>query len=80
MDLVFCGTPQFAVPTLAGSLDLFHSFDAFKGDGSYFAGLQAGYNFALPSRLLAAFPPGVPILRAPLVDAVAATAEFLDNA
>jgi hypothetical protein len=31
----------------------------------------------LPSRLLSAFPPGVPILRLPLVEAAAATAEFL---
>ena len=41
-----------AVPTLAGSLDLFHTFDALKGTGSYFAGLQAGYNVLLPSRVL----------------------------
>jgi high affinity Mn2+ porin len=41
-----------AAPTLAGSLDMFHSFNAFKGDGSYFAGLQAGYNVTLPSRVL----------------------------
>ena len=41
-----------AAPTLAGSLDLTNSFNAFKGDGSYFAGLQAGYNFVLPSRVL----------------------------
>ena len=40
------------IPTLAGSLDLYNSFNAFKGDGSYFAGLQAGYNFLLPSRVL----------------------------
>ena len=31
----------------------------------------------LPSRLLAAFPPGVPIARVPLTDAVEATAAFL---
>ena len=37
---------------LNGSLDLFNSFDAFKGTGSYFAGLQAGYNRMLPSRFL----------------------------
>ena len=38
--------------TLNGSLDLFNSFDAFKGTGSYFVGLQAGYNWMLPSRFL----------------------------
>jgi high affinity Mn2+ porin len=37
---------------LNGSLDLFNSFDAFKGTGSYFAGLQAGYNRMLPSHWL----------------------------
>ena len=35
---------------------------------------------ALPSRLLPAFPAGVPIARVPLVDAVAATAAFLHDA
>ena len=34
---------------------------------------------ALPSRLLPAFPAGVPIARVPLVDAVAATAAFLQD-
>jgi len=37
---------------LNGSLDLFNSFDAFKGTGSYLMGLQAGYNYMLPSRFL----------------------------
>src|SRR5580704_13996503 len=41
-----------AIPTLNGSIDLFNSYDAFKGTGSYFAGLQAGYNRMLPSRFL----------------------------
>jgi high affinity Mn2+ porin len=39
-------------PVLTGSLDLFNSFDAFKGTGSYFEGFQAGYNYMLPSRQL----------------------------
>ena len=39
-------------PVLTGSLDLFNSFDAFKGTGSYFEGFQAGYNYMAPSRLL----------------------------
>ena len=34
----------------------------------------------LPSRLLPAFPPGVPISRVPLVEAAAATAAFLHDA
>jgi high affinity Mn2+ porin len=37
---------------LAGSFDLTHGFNAFKGTGSYFVGFQAGYNVVLPSRLL----------------------------
>jgi high affinity Mn2+ porin len=47
------GTSNFASATgLAGSLDLFQSFDAFKGTGSYFGGLQAGYDYMLPNRLV----------------------------
>src|SRR6202022_4658987 len=41
-----------SAPTLNGSLDLFNSYDAFKGTGSFFAGLQAGYNHLLPSHFL----------------------------
>jgi high affinity Mn2+ porin len=44
-----------AVPTLNGSFDLFNSYDPFKGTGSYFVGLQAGYNHMLPSRFLIGF-------------------------
>ncbi len=41
-----------ATPSLAGSLDFFNAYNAFTGTGSYFLGLQAGYNYMLPSRLL----------------------------
>src|SRR4029077_8270038 len=41
-----------AGPALSGSLDLFNSFNAFTGTGSYFEGFQAGYNYLLPSRWL----------------------------
>jgi high affinity Mn2+ porin len=41
-----------AGPAQSGSLDLFNSFNAFNGTGSYFAGFQAGYNYMLPSRWL----------------------------
>jgi high affinity Mn2+ porin len=44
-----------AAPALNGSLDFFQIFDAFKGTGSYFVGLQAGYNHMLPSRLVLGF-------------------------
>jgi len=42
-------------------------------------GVFAILDRALPSRLLAAFPTGVPILRVPLVEAVEMTTAFLDN-
>src|SRR6202158_817670 len=44
-----------AIPTLGGSIALFNSYDPFKGTGSYFIGLQAGYNYLLPSRFLVGF-------------------------
>jgi high affinity Mn2+ porin len=37
---------------VGGSFDLGGGFNAFKGTGSYFAGLQAGYNAMLPNRIL----------------------------
>jgi high affinity Mn2+ porin len=39
-------------PSLSGSVDLFNTFDIFKGTGSYALGLQAGYNYMTPSRWL----------------------------
>jgi high affinity Mn2+ porin len=39
-------------PGLAGSLDLYQPFDVFTETGSYFAGLQAGYNYVLPNRFV----------------------------
>ncbi|MBV8754332.1 MAG: outer membrane beta-barrel protein, partial [Hyphomicrobiales bacterium] len=38
--------------SVSGSLNLFQPFDAFTGTGSYFAGLQAGYNRMLPNRVV----------------------------
>jgi high affinity Mn2+ porin len=35
--------------TQAGAFEFFRAFDAFTGTGSYFAGLQGGYNRLLPS-------------------------------
>ena len=40
-------------------------------------GVFAILDRALPSRLLSAFPEGVPVLRVPLVEAARATADFL---
>ena len=45
-------TQPGGAPNLTGSLDLFRAFDAFDGAGSQFGGLQAGYNYMLPSRLV----------------------------
>ena len=43
-------------------------------------GIFAILDRALPSRLLSAFPEGVPVMRLPLIDVVAATGEFLGHA
>ncbi len=39
-------------PGLAGSLDVFQGFDVFKGTGSFFAGLQARYDYMLVNRFV----------------------------
>jgi len=39
-------------PDLASSLDLFQSSDIFTGAGSYFGGLQIGYDYMLPNRVV----------------------------
>jgi high affinity Mn2+ porin len=41
-----------SAPFASGAIDLFQSYDAFKDTGSVFEGLQAGYNYMLPNRLL----------------------------
>ena len=47
-----------AVPTgtngqpVAGSLNFYQPFNVWDGEGSYFAGLQGGYNVMLPSRFV----------------------------
>jgi high affinity Mn2+ porin len=41
-----------AGPALAGSLDLYNAYGLFTGTGSYLAGLQAGYNYLLPARIV----------------------------
>ncbi len=38
---------------LSGSLNFFTPYDVFNGHGSHFAGVSGGYNYALPSRLVA---------------------------
>jgi high affinity Mn2+ porin len=39
-------------PFTAGSLDLYQPFDGFSGNGSYFGGLQVGYDYMLPNRIV----------------------------
>ena len=47
------GSSRFAGPAeVSGSLDLSQPYDAFKGDGSDFGGLQAGFNYMLPNRVV----------------------------
>jgi high affinity Mn2+ porin len=48
-------TANDGVAAIAGSVDLFNTYDAFKGTGSYFFGLQAGYNVMLPSHVVLGF-------------------------
>jgi high affinity Mn2+ porin len=39
----------------SGTFEFFRAFDPFKGTGSYFAGLQAGYNYRLPQGVVIGF-------------------------
>jgi high affinity Mn2+ porin len=45
-------TQPGGAPNLTGSLDLFNPYNAFNGNGSQFAGLTAGYNYMLTSRIV----------------------------
>ncbi len=69
----------------SGTLDLNNGFNIFKGTGSFFAGLQGGYNIVLPSRLLlgveadASFP-NMWEGSAPATSAAAGTASFDETA
>jgi high affinity Mn2+ porin len=47
--------PGAGGPALNGSFDLPFGFDFMGGWGTYFAGLQAGYNHVFPSRLMLGF-------------------------
>jgi high affinity Mn2+ porin len=41
-----------ATPGISGSTNLFRTIDTFDEAGSFFAGLQAGYNYMLPNRVV----------------------------
>jgi len=45
-------SPAAGAPGISGSLDLFQPFDPFNEAGSFFAGLQVGYNYMLPNRFV----------------------------
>jgi len=47
--------PGAGGPGLSGSFDLPFNFDFMAGTGSYVAGLQGGYDYVLPSRLMLGF-------------------------
>jgi high affinity Mn2+ porin len=47
--------PAAGGPGLNGSFDLPFNFDFMAGTGSYVAGLQGGYNYVFPSRLMLGF-------------------------
>jgi high affinity Mn2+ porin len=47
--------PGAGGPALSGSFNLPFNFDFMAGTGSYDAGLQAGYNYVSPSRLMLGF-------------------------
>src|SRR5258708_20934297 len=44
--------PGGGAPALNGSFNLPFNLDFMAGTGSYFVGLQAGYNYVFPSRLM----------------------------
>jgi high affinity Mn2+ porin len=47
------GNSSFTGPAgISGSLDLFQPFDAFKSTGSFFEGLQAGYDYMFGNRIV----------------------------
>jgi high affinity Mn2+ porin len=41
-----------AAPGVSGSTNLFQTIDTFNESGSFFAGVQTGYNYVLPNRIL----------------------------
>jgi len=46
------GSSNWTAPGASGSLDLAQPIDTFDEAGSFFAGLQAGYNYMLPNRIV----------------------------
>lgn len=46
------GTSTWATPAAAGAFSVYQPYDPFSDTGSRFAGLQAGYNYMLPNRVV----------------------------
>lgn len=46
------GSSNWTAPGIAGSFNLSQPVDTFAETGSFFAGLQAGYNYMLPNRVV----------------------------
>jgi len=46
------GTSNWTTPGAAGSFSVHQPYDAFSDTGSRFAGVQAGYNYMLPNRVV----------------------------
>jgi len=71
-----------STPTLSGSLDLFNPFSSFVTDGSYFVGLQAGYNQRIGSRLVLGAETDIafPALPVGLVGTQAVTSNLIGQA
>jgi high affinity Mn2+ porin len=46
------GNSNWTTPDISGSIDLAQPIDIFKESGSFFAGVQAGYNYMLPNRFV----------------------------
>ena len=46
------GSSNWTAPGISGSFNLSQQIDTFDEAGSFFAGLQAGYNYMLPNRFL----------------------------
>jgi high affinity Mn2+ porin len=51
-DSNFSASTTPGASPISGSLDLFQGFDGFKEQGSFFEGLQVGYNYMFQNRLV----------------------------
>lgn len=52
LGLAWGNSDWTAGPGISGTTDLFQRIDTFDSGGSFFGGLQAGFNYVLPSRVL----------------------------